>query len=73
MTLAAERPLRRRTIALYAVGSLGTGGFATLPGLVLIYFLTDTLGVAAIAAGALVTVAKEHVPAQETQPEAAAS
>jgi GPH family glycoside/pentoside/hexuronide:cation symporter len=50
--------LSRTTVAGYAIGSLGTGGFATLPGLVLIYFLTDTLGVAAIAAGALVTGAK---------------
>lgn len=50
--------LSRKTVAGYAIGSLGTGGFATLPGLVLIYFLTDTLGVAAIAAGALVTGAK---------------
>ncbi|MCU1415729.1 MAG: transporter [Microbacteriaceae bacterium] len=50
--------LTRKTVAGYAIGSLGTGGFATLPGLVLIYFLTDTLGVAAIAAGALVTGAK---------------
>ena len=40
------------TVARYAIGSLGTGGFATLPGLVLVYYLTDTLGVAAIAAGA---------------------
>ncbi|MET4780952.1 MFS transporter [Glaciihabitans sp. UYNi722] len=55
---ALERTLTRKTVAGYAIGSLGTGGFATLPGLVLIYFLTDTLGVAAIAAGALVTVAK---------------
>jgi glycoside/pentoside/hexuronide:cation symporter, GPH family len=58
MTLAPERPLRRRTIGLYAIGSLGTGGFATLPGLVLIYFLTDTLGVMPLIAGLLVTVAK---------------
>jgi glycoside/pentoside/hexuronide:cation symporter, GPH family len=55
---AQERVLTRKTIATYAVGSLGTGGFATLPGLVLVYFLTDTLGIAALAAGALVTVAK---------------
>jgi GPH family glycoside/pentoside/hexuronide:cation symporter len=46
------------TLVRYAAGSLGTGGFATLPGLVLVYFLTDTLGVAAIVAGLLVTVAK---------------
>lgn len=46
------------TVALYAVGSLGTGGYATLPGLVLTYFLTDNLGVAALAAGLIVTAAK---------------
>jgi Na+/melibiose symporter-like transporter len=50
--------LSRRTIARYAIGSLGTGGFATLPGLVLVYYLTDTLGVTALLAGILVTVAK---------------
>lgn len=47
-----------RTILNYAVGSLGTGGYATLPGLVLTYFLTDNLGVAALAAGIIVTSAK---------------
>ncbi|MBD3941340.1 MFS transporter [Microbacterium sp. NEAU-LLC] len=46
------------TIARYATGSLGTGGFATLPGLVLTYYLTDSLGVAALAAGAVITIAK---------------
>ncbi|MGI0522674.1 MFS transporter [Microbacterium maritypicum] len=50
--------LSPRTIALYAIGSLGTGGYATLPGLVLTYFLTDNLGVAALAAGLIVTAAK---------------
>ncbi|WP_210506791.1 MFS transporter [Naasia sp. SYSU D00057] len=50
--------LPRRTVAGYAIGSLATGGFGTLPGLVLVYYLTDSLGVAAIAAGVLVTVAK---------------
>ncbi|WP_109209670.1 MULTISPECIES: MFS transporter [Microbacterium] len=50
--------LTRGTIARYATGSLGTGGFATLPGLVLTYYLTDSLGVAALAAGAVITVAK---------------
>lgn len=55
---APQRVLTRKTIATYAVGSLGTGGFATLPGLVLVYYLTDTLGIAALAAGILVTVAK---------------
>lgn len=50
--------LSRGTIARYATGSLGTGGFATLPGLVLTYYLTDSLGVAALAAGAVITIAK---------------
>ena len=46
------------TITRYATGSLGTGGFGTLPGLVLTYYLTDSLGVAALAAGAVITLAK---------------
>jgi len=50
--------LPRRTIASYAIGSIGTGGFSALPGLVLVYYLTDTLGVTALIAGLLVTVAK---------------
>jgi GPH family glycoside/pentoside/hexuronide:cation symporter len=50
--------LRAGVTARYASGSIGTGGFATLPGLVLVFFLTDTLGVAALLAGVLVTVAK---------------
>jgi glycoside/pentoside/hexuronide:cation symporter, GPH family len=56
----AARPdrLSSGTIARYAVGSVGTGGFATLPGLVLAYYLTDSLGVAALAAGAVITAAK---------------
>ena len=53
-----ESVLTRKTIAQYAIGSLGTGGFATLPGLVLVFYLTDTLGIAALAAGVLVTIAK---------------
>jgi GPH family glycoside/pentoside/hexuronide:cation symporter len=50
--------LSRGTISTYAVGSIGTGGFATLPVLVLTYYLTDNLGVAALMAGVIVTVAK---------------
>ncbi|MET0976561.1 MAG: MFS transporter [Leifsonia sp.] len=56
--IATQRTLSRATVAGYAVGSLGTGGFATLPGLVLVFYLTDTLGVAALLAGLLVTLAK---------------
>lgn len=55
---APERPLPRGVVARYAIGSIGTGGFATLPGLVLVYYLTDTLGVAALLAGLVVTLAK---------------
>ncbi len=50
--------LRSGVVVRYAIGSLGTGGFATLPGLVLVFYLTDTLGVAAWAAGIVVTTAK---------------
>jgi len=50
--------LSRGVVSRYAIGSLATGGFATLPGLVLVYFLTDSLGVTALAAGAIVTLAK---------------
>lgn len=50
--------LRTGIVARYAIGSVGTGGFATLPGLVLVFYLTDTLGVAAWAAGIVVTVVK---------------
>ncbi|MFC7766027.1 MFS transporter [Leucobacter soli] len=50
--------LPRGLIARYATGSLGTGGFGTLPGLVLVYYLTDSLGVTAIVAGLVVTLAK---------------
>ena len=42
--------LTRAQTAGYAAGSVGTGGFGTLPGLVLAYYLTDTLGVAAAVA-----------------------
>ncbi|MFT2815490.1 MFS transporter [Leifsonia sp. A12D58] len=55
---ATVQTLPRKTIAAYAIGSLGTGGFATLPGLVLVYYLTDTLGITALAAGLVVTLAK---------------
>ena len=50
--------LSRSTVAIYAAGSLGTGGFATLPGLVLTYYLTNSLGVTALLAGVIVTAAK---------------
>lgn len=52
------RALRRGTVARYAVGSVGTGGFGTLPGLVLLIYMTNTLGVSPAFAGAAFTVSK---------------
>ncbi|MBK0422654.1 MFS transporter [Leucobacter sp. CSA2] len=56
--LAPRTELPRSTVARFATGSLVTGGFSTLPGLVLIYYLTDSLGVTALVAGGIVTLAK---------------
>lgn len=42
----------------YASGSLVTGTFTTLPGLLLLPYLTDTLGVGAALAGVIVFVPK---------------
>ncbi|MEH6818386.1 MAG: MFS transporter [Dietzia psychralcaliphila] len=47
-----------RMLASYAAGSVGTGAFSTLPGLVLAYYLTDSIGVAAAVATVLVLVPK---------------
>ncbi len=55
---ARERSLPRGVVTRYAIGSIGTGGFGTLPGLVLVFYLTDTLGVSALLAGVVVTAAK---------------
>jgi len=50
--------LSRRVQVGYATGSLVTGSFGTVPGLLLLPYLTDTLGVAAIHAGLLVLLPK---------------
>ncbi len=50
--------LPRGTVFTYAIGSIGTGGFSTLPGLVILIYLTDFLAVPVALAGALFTVAK---------------
>ncbi|CAA9239609.1 MAG: hypothetical protein AVDCRST_MAG41-1478 [uncultured Corynebacteriales bacterium] len=42
----------------YGVGSVGTGIFGAVPGLLLLFFLTDTLGVAAGWAGLILLVPK---------------
>ncbi|QKT08639.1 MFS transporter [Gordonia sp. X0973] len=50
--------MRRTVVAGYALGSVGTGGFGVLPGLVLAYYLTDSLGVPAVAAAGVVLIPK---------------
>ena len=42
----------------YAAGSIGMGVYVTVPGLLLLYFLTDTLGVSPWLAGATLLVPK---------------
>jgi Na+/melibiose symporter-like transporter len=56
--LGDELSLTRRTTVSYAFGSVGTGVFATVPGLVLAYYLTNTLGVAAGFAALVVAIPK---------------
>ena len=53
-----DRSTTAPVLASYAAGSLGTGAFGTLPGLVLAYYLTDSIGVAAALASVLVLVPK---------------
>jgi Na+/melibiose symporter-like transporter len=50
--------LPRRVRIGYATGSLVTGAFGTVPGLLLLPYLTDTLGIAAGIAGLLVLLPK---------------
>lgn len=51
-------PLSRRASLGYAAGSVGTGAFGVLPGLVLAYYLTDSLGVGALLAAVVVVIPK---------------
>jgi Na+/melibiose symporter-like transporter len=50
--------LDRRTYLGYALGSVGTAGFSTVPGLLLAYYLTNSLGVAAALAAFVVLIPK---------------
>jgi glycoside/pentoside/hexuronide:cation symporter, GPH family len=50
--------LPRRVLVGYALGSLVTGAFGTVPGLLLLPYLTDTLGITAGVAGLLVLLPK---------------
>ncbi|WP_154793164.1 MFS transporter [Occultella kanbiaonis] len=56
--VSPARTLGRGTVVRYAIGSVGTGGFGTLPGLVLLIYMTNTLGVNPAFAGAAFTVSK---------------
>ncbi|MGA4729046.1 MFS transporter [Micromonospora taraxaci] len=55
---SAAGSLPRPVHAGYALGSLATGAFGTVPGLLLLPYLTDTLGVAAGLAALLVLLPK---------------
>jgi glycoside/pentoside/hexuronide:cation symporter, GPH family len=51
-------PLSSKRLLGFGLGSLGTGIFSTTPGVLLLYFLTDTLGVPAALAGLAVFLPK---------------
>ncbi len=50
--------LPRRVRIGYGSGSVATGAFGTVPGLMLLPYLTDSLGIAALAAGLIVFLPK---------------
>ena len=51
-------PLPTRVRIGYGSGSVATGAFGTVPGLMLLPYLTDSLGIAALAAGLIVLLPK---------------
>ena len=53
-----EGTLDRRLRVGYGLGSVATGAFGTVPGLMLLPYLTDTLGIAAALAGVIVFAPK---------------
>ncbi|NRQ39446.1 MFS transporter [Nonomuraea sp. NN258] len=55
--MTGER-LRPGRLLGYGVGSVGTGVFSAVPGLLLLYYLTDMLGVPAAVAGAVLVAPK---------------
>ncbi|WP_372734895.1 MFS transporter [Nocardioides sp.] len=57
-TGAAHAALPRRVRIGYGAGSVATGAFGTVPGLMLLPYLTDSLGIAALAAGFIVFLPK---------------
>jgi glycoside/pentoside/hexuronide:cation symporter, GPH family len=50
--------MERRVALSYSTGAVGTGIFATVPGLLLLYYLTDVIGVAAGIASLVLFVPK---------------
>ena len=55
MTRLADK---RGPLLLYAVGSVGTGLFSSVTGILLLFFMTDTLGIAAATAGLVLFIPK---------------
>ena len=55
---APRSALRRRERVGYGMGSVATGAFGTVPGLMLLPYLTDTLGIAAAVAAVIVFLPK---------------
>lgn len=53
-----ERTLSRGLCLAYGAGSIGAGVFSTIPGLLLLFYMTDTLGVGAGLAGLAVLLPK---------------
>src|SRR6476660_8450732 len=53
-----SQPLPLGVRAGYGLGSVATGAFGTVPGLMLLPYLTDTLGIAAGVAGLIVFAPK---------------
>ena len=56
--MAGDGALPRRVRIGYGSGSVATGAFGTVPGLMLLPFLTDSLGIASLAAGLIVFLPK---------------
>ncbi|WP_119728780.1 MFS transporter [Thermomonospora amylolytica] len=56
--MTEAEPLGRGRLLGYAIGSVGTGIFSAVPGLLLLYYLTDVLGVSAAVAGVLLVLPK---------------
>src|ERR1700710_2058121 len=52
------RPLPTGVRAGYGLGSVATGTFGTVPGLMLLPYLTDTLGISALVAALIVFLPK---------------